>query len=124
MDVPILKLGSYLIVTLQQAPTDSEFANLQIQVAERIGAHRARGVVLDVSMVDVLDSYGTRTLQDMAHTSRLRGADMVISGIQPDVAFAMAQLGLRLEGAEMALDVEAGLAHFLAFTEWPLDARV
>jgi rsbT antagonist protein RsbS len=63
-----------------------------------------------VTALDVLDSFASRTLRDIAHMIRLRGADTVIVGIQPEVAFAMIQLGLNLEGVSTALDLEEGLA--------------
>ena len=70
---------------------------------------RARGVIVDVTALDVMDSYASRTLRDIAHMTRLRGAETVIVGIQPEVAFAMVQLGLTLEGVATALDLEEGL---------------
>ena len=72
---------------------------------------RARGVIVDVTALDVMDSFASRTLRDIAHMIRLRGAETVIVGIQPEVAFAMVQLGLTLEGVATALDLEEGLAY-------------
>jgi rsbT antagonist protein RsbS len=82
---------------------------LRHRLVERTGQFRARGVIVDVTALDVLDSFAARTLRDVAHTARLRGAETVIVGIQPEVAFAMAQLGLTLEGVSAALDLEEGL---------------
>jgi rsbT antagonist protein RsbS len=65
---------------------------------------------VDVTVLDVMDSFASRTLRDLAHMTRLRGAETVIVGIQPEVAFAMVQLGLTLEGVDTALDLEEGLA--------------
>jgi rsbT antagonist protein RsbS len=67
-------------------------------------------VIVDVTVLDVLDSFACRTLSGIAHMTRLRGAQTVIVGIQPDVAFAMVQMGLRLEGVATTLDLEEGLA--------------
>ena len=67
---------------------------------------RSRGVIVDVTALDVMDSFASRTLRDIAHMIRLRGAETVIVGIQPEVAFAMVQLGLTLEGVTTALDLE------------------
>jgi rsbT antagonist protein RsbS len=110
--VPILEQGDVLIASVQAALTDADWKSLQTDLAARIGARRARGVVLDVTVLDVLDSFATRTLRSIAHVARLRGARVVIAGIQPDVALAMAQLGLtaRLGQIDTALDLEAGLA--------------
>jgi rsbT antagonist protein RsbS len=76
-----------------------------------VGRFRSRSVMIDVTSLDVLDSFATRTLRSIAYTAKLRGADTVVVGIQPDVAFAMVQLGLSLEGVATALDLEEGLAH-------------
>jgi rsbT antagonist protein RsbS len=109
MTVPILKQGDYLIATVQAALSDAELVELRQRLVERTGQFRARGVIVDVTALDVLDSFAARTLRDLAHTARLRGAETVIVGIQPEVAFAMAQLGLTLEGVSAALDLEEGL---------------
>jgi rsbT antagonist protein RsbS len=77
----------------------------------------ARGVVIDVSALDVLDSFATRTLRNIAEIARLRGAETVIVGIQPEVAMAMVQLGVDLGGTETALDLEEGLEHLAAIRE-------
>jgi rsbT antagonist protein RsbS len=109
MRVPILKQGEYLIATMQASTGDGDMTQLMHDVNAQIGSTRARGVVLDASALDVLDSYSTQTLRMIAHTTRLRGAATVIVGIQPEVAFAMIQLGLGLDGVPTALDLEAGL---------------
>jgi len=109
MRVPILKQGDCLIATLQADSGDGEMAQLMHEVSDMVGRARSRGVLLDVSAMDVLDSYGTRTLRTIAHTTRLRGAATIIVGIRPQVAFAMVQLGLGLEGVSTALDLEAGM---------------
>lgn len=109
MTVPILKQGDYLIATVQAALTDAELVELRQKLVERTGQFRARGVIVDVTALDVLDSFAARTLRDLALTARLRGAETVVVGIQPEVAFAMAQLGLTLEGVSAALDLEEGL---------------
>jgi rsbT antagonist protein RsbS len=83
---------------------------LRDDLAERVGRYRSRGVIVDVTALDLIDSFATRTLCAIAHMLRLRGAETVIVGIQPDVAFAMVQLGLTLEGVGTALDLEEGLA--------------
>jgi rsbT antagonist protein RsbS len=111
MDVPILKQGPYLIATVQSALADRDLLQLRDALLESVGKIRARAVIVDVTAVDVLDSFATRTLRDLAHMIRLRGAETVIVGIQPAVAFAMAQFGLTLEGVATTLDLEEGLAY-------------
>lgn len=110
MQVPILKQGDYLIASIQATLTDSDLLQLQDNLAEQVGRFRSRGVVIDVMALDVMDSFACRTLRAIAQMLKLRGAKTVIVGIQPDVAFAMVQLGLSLEGAVTALDLEEGLA--------------
>ena len=111
MAVPILKQGPYLIATIQSALTDADLLELRDALVGKVGRLRSRGVIVDVTALDVLDSFASRTIRDLAHMIRLRGADTVIVGIQPEVAFAMVQLGLKLEGVTTALDLEEGLAY-------------
>jgi rsbT antagonist protein RsbS len=108
--VPILQQGPILIASLQAALTDRDLMLVQDQLATNIGRLRVRGVVLDVTALDVLDSFATRTIRGIAYIARLRGAETVVVGIQPEVAFAMVELGLTLEGITTALDLEEGLA--------------
>src|SRR5712691_7690292 len=109
--VPILKQGGYLIATIQSVLSDADLLQLRDDLADRVGQFRSRGVIIDVTVLDVIDSFATRTLRAIAHMLRLRGAETVIVGIQPDVAFTMVQLGLTLEGVGTALDLEEGLAY-------------
>ena len=111
MQVPILKQGPYLIATIQSALTDADIVQLRDALVEQVGRFRAHGVIIDVTALDVMDSFATGTLQDIAQMVRLRGADTVIVGIQPDVAFAMVHMGLTLEGVTTTLDLEEGLDH-------------
>ncbi len=110
MPVPILKQGDTLIASVVAALSDQDLVEFRDQLAAKIGATRARGVLIDLTALDVLDSFATRTLRGIAMTAKLRGAHTVIVGIQPEVAFAMVQLGLTLEGVSTALDLEEGLA--------------
>jgi rsbT antagonist protein RsbS len=110
MQVPILKQGHFLIASIQAALADRDLLQLRDNLAERVGALRTRGVVIDVTVLDVMDSFACRTLRAIAQMLKLRGAETVVVGIQPEVAFAMVQLGLSLEGVWTALDLEEGLA--------------
>jgi rsbT antagonist protein RsbS len=105
-----MRQGDILIASMQEALTDRALQQLKDDLAELVGRTRARAVILDLTALDVLDSFATRTLRGIAHTARLRGARTVVVGIQPEVAFAMVQLGLTLEGVATALDLEEGLA--------------
>src|SRR5262245_540595 len=111
MHVPVLKQGDYLIASIQSVLSDADVEQLRDDLADRVGLVRSRGVIIDVTVLDVIDSFATRTLRAVAHMLKLRGAETVIVGIQPDVAFAMVQLGLTLEGVGTALDLEEGLAY-------------
>ncbi len=110
MLVPILKQGEYLIASIQSELSDADLLKLRDDLVRRVSDFRSRGVIVDVTVLDVMDSFATRTLRSMAHMIMLRGAETVIVGIQPEVAFSMVQLGLKLEGVETALDLEEGLA--------------
>ena len=109
MAVPILKHGSVLIASIQADLSDRDLAELQDELAQRVGRQRAQGVIIDVTALDVLDSFATRTLRGIAYAARLRGAATVVVGIQPEVAFAMVQLGLSLDGVLTGLDLEEGI---------------
>jgi len=112
MQTPILKLGSYLIASLQAELTDTDLLQLQSNLVEQVGRFRASGVILDVTTLDVMDSFATRMLRNIAQAVELRGAAAVIVGIRPEVAFAMVRLGLdlRLSGVHTVLDLEEALA--------------
>ncbi len=107
--VSILRQGSYLVASVHTALDDSEMIRFQRDLIEQIGQHRARGVIIDVAALDVLDSFGSMTLRNIAEMARLRGAVTVIVGIQPDVALAMVQLGMGTGTVPTALDLEEGL---------------
>ena len=109
--VSILRQGPYLIASIHTALDDSELLRFQRDLIDQIGRHRSRGVIIDVAALDVLDSFGSRTLRNIAEMARLRGAVTTIVGIQPDVAFAMVELGLDTGSVHTALDLEEGLEY-------------
>ncbi|OLD66150.1 MAG: anti-anti-sigma factor, partial [Ignavibacteria bacterium 13_1_40CM_2_61_4] len=111
MQVPILKQGPFLIASVQSALSDADLLQLRDTLVEQVGKYRSRGVIVDVTALDVMDSFSSRTLRDITQMIRLRGAETVVVGIQPEVAFAMVQLGLTMEGVPTALDLEEGLAY-------------
>jgi rsbT antagonist protein RsbS len=110
MPVPILKQGTILIATVQAALTDTDTERLRHDLMERVSRFRAQGIIVDVTAIDVMDSFAARSLRTIAHMTRLRGADTVIVGLQPEVAFAMVQLGLAFDDMNTALDLEEGIA--------------
>ena len=109
MAVAILRQGDYLIASIQSDLSDREVLELRHEIAEHVGKLRLRGVVIDVAALDVIDSFVARALRAIVLTAKLRGADTVIVGIQPDVAIAMVQFRLNLEPLRVALDLDAAL---------------
>jgi rsbT antagonist protein RsbS len=110
MPVPILKQGQILIATVRNALSDSDTELFRERLMERVTEYRAKGIVVDVTAIDVLDSFAARSLQTIAHMTKLRGAHTVIVGLQPEVAFSMVQLGILFVDMDTALDLEEGLA--------------
>ncbi len=109
MSVAILHQGDYLIASIQFDLTDAQVLELRENLSDRIGQSRARGLIIDVAALDVIDSFVARSLGSIAITARLRGAETVIVGIEPDVAIAMVQFDLDLEPLQTALDLDEAL---------------
>ncbi len=110
MSVAILRQGDYLIASIQSDLSDSQVVQLRNELTERVGKHRVRGIIVDVAALDVIDSFVARALRSIARAARLRGAETVVVGIQPDVAIAMVQFSLNLEPLRATLDVDEALA--------------
>src|SRR5437762_13856815 len=108
MGVPILKQGHYLIATIQTAPSDGDLQGLRDRLVAQVGRYRARGAIIDITALDVMDSFAVRTLRVIAQLVRLRGADAVIVGIPAEVALPMAELGLARGGVDSPLILVAG----------------
>jgi rsbT antagonist protein RsbS len=110
VSVAILRQGDYLIASIQSDLTDSQVVRLRDDLTERVGAHRVRGIIVDVAALDVIDSFVARSLRSIAVTAKLRGAETVVVGIQPDVAIAMVQFSLNLEPLRATLDLDEARA--------------
>ena len=110
MAVAILRQGNYLVASIRSDLTDSEVLALRDDLAERVGSYETRGVIIDVAALDVIDSFVARSLRSIAMTAKLRGAETVIVGIQPDVAIAMVHFHLNLEQLRATLDLDKALA--------------
>ena len=108
MLVSVLRQGDYLIASIHSALDDGEMTRFQADVLTKIGDFRSTGIIVDVAALDVLDSFGSRTLRNLAHMAKMRGALTVIVGIRPEVAASMVQLGMDID-VHTALDLEAGL---------------
>ena len=98
-----------MIASVQSALSDKDLLHLRDDLSDQVEKHRSRGVIVDVTALDVVDSFATRMLRTVAEMVRLRGAVTVIVGIQPEIAIAMVQLGLLLGDVPTALDLEEGL---------------
>jgi rsbT antagonist protein RsbS len=107
MSVAILRQGDYLIASILSDLSDTEVVELRNELAELVGRHRSRGLVIDVGELEVIDSFVARALRAIVITVKLRGAETVIVGIQPDVAIAMVQFRLNLGPLRVALDLDA-----------------
>ena len=109
MRASILKQNKNLIASVQGSMTDADMMQLREELALGVRRHRSTGVLVDVTLLDVMDLFAVRTIRGIAQMVKLLGAQCIIVGIQPDVAFSMVQLGLTLEGTTTALDLEDGL---------------
>jgi rsbT antagonist protein RsbS len=107
--IPILRMGRYLLVTIQVDMHDRLAMQLQEDLTTRIAKDQARGVLIDISALDIVDSFIGRMLADIAGMSRILDAQTVVVGMQPAVAITLVELGLSLQGVRTALDVERGM---------------
>ncbi len=116
MSVAILRQGHYLIASIQSDLSDSQVVKLRDDLTERVGQERVRGIILDVAALDVIDSFVARSLRSIAVTAKLRGAETVVVGIQPDAAIAMVHFSLNLEPLRATLDLDEALVLLDRFT--------
>jgi len=108
--IPILKMGDYLLITIQVDMHDRLAIALQDDLTNQIVAHGARGVLIDISALEMVDSFIGRMLGHVAAMARLLDAETVVVGMQPSVAITLVELGLSLKGIRTALDVEKGMS--------------
>lgn len=107
--IPILKMGDYLLVTIQVDMHDRMAITLQDDLTARIVAHKSRGVLIDISSLELVDSFIGRMIGNIAAMSRVLDAQTVVVGMRPAVAITLVELGLALPGVRTALDVESGM---------------
>lgn len=107
--IPILKMGRFLLVSIQVDMDDRTAMTLQDDLTGQIVKHRARGVLIDISSLDVVDSFIGRMLANTAAMARILDAETVVVGMQPSVAITLVELGLSLTGVRSALNVERGM---------------
>lgn len=115
--VAVLQQGNYLIASIQSDLADAQVLELRDDLSDRIGRSHARGLVIDVAALDVIDSFVARSLGSVAITARLRGAETVIIGIEPDVAIAMVRFDLDLQPLRTALDLDEALSFLDRLTQ-------
>lgn len=106
MTVPILKQGEYLLSSVPSRLGERELAELRDALAAHLKKYHSKAIILDVSGLDVIDAFGTRSIRELIQSARLRGARTVLVGIQAEVALAVVQLGLDLGNPDTALDFE------------------
>lgn len=114
--IPILRMGPFLLVTVQVDMHDEIAVRLLDDLTTQITKTRARGVLIDISALDMVDSFIGRMIADVAATSRILDAQTVVVGMQPAVAITLVELGMSLPGVRTALDVEKGMALLRAST--------
>jgi rsbT antagonist protein RsbS len=114
--IPILRMGNFLLVTIQVDMHDRLALQLQEDLTNKIVAASARGVLIDISALDIVDSFIGRMLGNIAAMSRILDAVTVLVGMQPAVAITLVELGMSLQGIRTALDVEKGMALLNALT--------
>jgi len=107
--IPILHLGNFLLVTIQVDMHDRLALTLQDDLTTQVVSHRARGVLIDISALDIVDSFIGRMLANIASMSRILDAETVVVGMQPSVAITLVELGLSLPGIRTALNVDRGM---------------
>jgi rsbT antagonist protein RsbS len=110
MSIAILRQGDVLIASIRSDLSDGQLLALRDELADRAGAERIRGIVLDVGALDVIDSFVARSLRSIVQAVRLRGTETVVTGIRPDVAIAMVQFRLNLEALRAVLDLDEAVA--------------
>lgn len=107
--IPILKMGDFLLVTIQVDMHDRLVMALQDDLTEKISKHEAKGVLIDISALEIVDSFIGRMIANIANTSRVLDAKTVVTGMQPAVAITLVELGLSLDGVSTALNVDRGI---------------
>jgi rsbT antagonist protein RsbS len=108
--LPILRIGEILLVSIQADLDDQTVLNLQEDLADHVVRHSARGVIIDITAAEIVDSFVGRMLSTIASISRLLDAETVVVGMRPAVAITLVELGLSLGGVRTALNLEQGLA--------------
>ncbi len=115
--IPILKLGDFLLVTIQVDMHDQLAITLQDDLTTQIAKHASKGVLIDISSLEIVDSFIGRMLANIAAMSKVLDAQTVLTGMQPAVAITLVELGMSLSGIKTALNVERGMEILRQFTD-------
>jgi len=115
--IPILKMGDFLLVTIQVDMHDQLAVSLQENLTTQIARYRSKGVLIDISSLEIVDSFIGRMLANIAAMSRVLDAHTVLTGMQPAVAITLVELGMSLSGIKTALNVERGMELLRQFTQ-------
>lgn len=121
--IPILKMGRFLLVSIQVDMDDRTALMLQDDLTTQIVKHRAQGVLIDISSLDVVDSFIGRMLANTAAMARILDAETVVVGMQPSVAITLVELGLSLTGVRSALNVERGMELLRSIVDVPVESE-
>ena len=121
--IPILRMGDYLLLTIQVDMHDQLALDLQEDLTEQIVRHKAKGVLIDISSLEIVDSFIGRMLSHIASVSRILDAKVIVVGMQPAVAITLVELGLSLEGIATALNVDKGMRWLQAAAREPIFAE-
>jgi rsbT antagonist protein RsbS len=108
--IPILKMGEFLLVSIQVDMHDQLAITLQDDLTQQIVAHRAHGVLIDISSLEIVDSFIGRTIGNIAGMARMLDAETVLVGMKPAVAITLVELGMELPGVKTSLNIEKGMA--------------
>jgi len=114
VNIPILRLGRILLASIQVDLSDDDALQFQDGIVHKIAEIEAQGVVIDITALDVVDSYMARVINDTANMARLLGAEVIICGVQPYVAMTLVEMGRGLIGADCVFNLEQGLARIRA----------
>ncbi len=120
--IPILKMGHFLLVTIQVDMHDRLAMALQDDLTARVVKDRAKGVLIDISSLEVVDSFIGRMLSNIAAMTRMLGAEIVVVGMRPAVAITIVELGLSLKGLRTALTVDKGMVLLTSLLKTPVEA--
>lgn len=113
--IPIIQLKGIYIVSIQTALDDELVLRLKDDVSAAIAHHGGRGLIIDVSGIDIMDSYITRTIYDLARIAKLMGTDTVLCGMDPMIAMTLVEMGLEMEGVSTARDLETAFDRLMAY---------